>query len=622
MPFLPISPNELDTTPDIIFVTPEAYCDHPSFGQAIITRILEDEGLKVAILSQPMTKEDYTKFGAPNYCFFVSGGVVDSMVNNYTVAKKKRDRDIYSEAGQTGKRPDRCVSVYTKNLKKYFPNTTVMIGGMEASLRRYAHYDYWSDSVMPSILVSSGADLLMYGMGERTVREIATMLKKNIPASSIKDVRGTAYLSDWDSLSSRVKRAIQEGEADICPTYDEVSNDKVKYVEAFNIQHENSDHIRGNIVVQKHADKYVVQNPPSLPLSEDEMDRVYALPYMRDYHPIYKLGVPAMEEVKYSITSVRGCYGGCNYCAITFHQGKFVQKRSKQSIVDEAKSFVKDKNFKGYIHDVGGPTANFRNPSCDKQLKHGLCKNKNCIGYKKCANLVVSHEEYLDILRTLRNMDGIKKVFVRSGIRYDYLMADKDDTFLRELVKYHVSGQLKVAPEHVSAKTLKAMNKPKFDVYLDFKKKYDTINASLGKKQYLVPYLISSHPDCTLDDAIDLAEYLHSIHYMPEQVQDFYPTPATKSTCMYYTGINPDTMESVYVPKSPHEKALQRALMQYRKKNNSALIGEALRLTGRTDSPLRVYATYPKGSSPTKTYQPKEKKVEIYKPTNKKRRRR
>lgn len=582
--FLPVTPEELNgQQPDIVYVIGEAYCDHPSFGHAIVSRLLESLGMTVAILSQPQNDDDYKKFGVPKVGFFVTGGVVDSMVNNYTVAKRKRDVDVYSEGGEVGRRPDRCVDVYCHNLKRLFPDSAVVIGGIEASLRRFAHYDYWADRVMPSILVSSGADLLIYGMGERPITEIVRLVQKGVPLKDIRDVRGTCYLEKYENLSSKLKKAIEEREAIFCPSFEQVRDDKKAYVEAFNIQSKQNDHVKGKILLQKHQGKYLVQNRSQLPLLPEEMDKVYELPYMRDYHPSYKRGVPAMQEVKFSLTSVRGCFGSCNYCALTYHQGRIVQKRSKESLVREAKTLISDKDFKGYIHDVGGPTANFRDPACTKQMKGGVCAEKPCIGYRKCPNLQVSHEEYIELLRDLRQLEGVKKVFVRSGIRYDYVMYDKDDTFLKELVKHHISGQLKVAPEHVSDNVLEAMNKPPFSLYLAFKKKFDDLNARLGKKQYLVPYLISSHPGCTLKDAIRLAEYLKSIGYMPEQVQDFYPTPSTKSTCMYYTGINPDTGKEIYVPKDKREKMMQRALMQWRKKSNYDLVHEALVEAGRQD---------------------------------------
>ncbi len=506
------------------------------------------------------------------------------MVNNYTVAKIPRTRDVYSEGGDVGKRPDRAVMVYTKALKRLFPNTPVVIGGIEASLRRFAHYDYWADKVLPSILVDSGADLLIYGMGETPILDIASRIKKGIPLNKMRDIEGICYLERFENLSKKLKSQIEEHSALFCPSFEEVVESKKSYVKAFNMQSQNNDHLTGKILLQKQVDgKYLVQNIPQRACSVEEMDMVYSLPYERTYHPMYTRGVPAIEEVKFSVTSQRGCFGGCSYCAITYHQGRIIQKRSKESIIREVKIFTQDKDFKGYVHDVGGPTANFRNIACKYQKKSGVCLKKNCIGYKPCANLEVSHTEYLDLLRELRELEGVKKVFIRSGIRYDYLMMDSSDEFLIELIKHHVSGQLKIAPEHTEDSVLKLMNKPPFRVYKEFKAKYDSINQRLGKKQYLVPYLISSHPGCTIADAVRLAEYLKSINYMPEQVQDFYPTPSTKSTCMYYTGLNPDTLEEIFVPKSKEEKRMQRALLQYRKKENYDIVHKALELAGRKD---------------------------------------
>ena len=561
-----------------MYVIGEAYCDHPSFGHAIVSRLFQALGYSVAMLPQPQTDADYRRFGAPRLGFLVTGGVVDSMVNNYTVAKIRRTRDVYSEGGDPGRRPDRCVDVYCRALKRLFPDVPVVIGGIEASLRRFAHYDYWSDRVLPSVMESSGADLLIYGMGERPIKDICALLDRGVPLARIKDVRGTCHMQD--ELTERQKKAIERGDMLVCPSLDEVRADKRKYVDAFNIQARNAD-FAGKPVAQRHGERWLIQNAPQKPLSVKEMDEVYALPYERRAHPMYKRGVPAMSEIEFSLTSVRGCFGSCNYCALTYHQGRIVQKRSRESIVEEAKKLTAMPDFKGYIHDVGGPTANFRDPACAKQTKAGACADRQCIGWKKCPALQVSHREYLDLLRELRELDGVKKVFVRSGIRFDYVMYDKSDEFLRELVKSHVSGQLKVAPEHVSDNVLKLMNKPPFEVYLEFKRRFDELNAKLGKKQYLVPYLISSHPGCTLADAVRLAEYLHSIGYMPQQVQDFYPTPSTKSTCMYYTGIDPDSGEEVYVPRDRREKAMQRALMQYRAPRNYELVKQALRLAGR-----------------------------------------
>ena len=581
--FLPVTREEAGGQPDIVYVIGEAYVDHPSFGHAIISRIVQAEGLKIAILPQPQNDADYTRFGAPAMGFFVSGGVVDSMVNNYTGAKIRRTRDVYSEGGAAGLRPDRCVDVYCRNLKRLYPDVPVMIGGIEASLRRFAHYDYWADRVLPSILISSGADLLVYGMGERPVREICRALKRGIPLDKLHDIRGTAYVSEYEGLSKKLREEMAQGGVAFCPSFEEVSANKLAYVKAFNEQAKNNDPFVGKPLVQRHGKAYVVQNAMQFPLSPEELDKVYSLPYERTYHPMYKKGVPAIEEVKFSLTSVRGCFGNCNYCAITYHQGRIVQKRSKDSIVEEANKIIADRQFKGYIHDVGGPTANFRDPACHKQTTKGVCTTRNCIGWEKCPSLEVSHEEYIDLLRTLRRLEGVRKVFIRSGIRFDYLMYDKSDEFLKELCEHHISGQLKVAPEHVSDRVLKRMNKPPFSMYLAFKRRFDELNEKLHKKQYLVPYLISSHPGCTLKDAVNLALYLKSINYMPEQVQDFYPTPSTKSTCMYYTGIDPDTMQPVYVPRDKQEKRMQRALMQYAKPSNYAVVREALILAGRRD---------------------------------------
>lgn len=581
--FLPVSKQEFEGQLDFVLISADAYVDHPSFGHAIIGRYIQSLGFSVGIIAQPLKDSDYKRLGEPKHGFLISGGVVDSMVNNYTVAKRKRDKDEYSEGGKVGMRPDRATTVYSKKLKQLFPDVPVVIGGIEASLRRFAHYDYWSNTVMPSILLDSGADLLVYGMGEKPFKDILSLVSKGVNLKNIKDVRGTAYLSTFDSLSKRLKADIESGEAIYCPSFEEVKGDKVKYVEAFNIQSKNVDPYNSKILLQKHKDVLLVQNKPQYPLSVEEMDAVYSLPYERTYHPMYKEGVPAITEVKYSLTSVRGCFGSCSYCALTYHQGRIVQKRSEQNIIDEAVEFTKDKDFKGYIHDVGGPTANFRDPACEKQCKHGACKEKLCIGFNPCKNLKVDHKEYLHLLRALREIKGIKKVFIRSGIRFDYLMMDKNDEFLREIIKHHISGQLKVAPEHTEDSVLKLMNKPSFSVYKNFKEKYDKLNEHYDKKQYLVPYLISSHPGCTLKAAIKVAEYLASIGYMPEQVQDFYPTPSTKSTCMYYTEIDPDTMQKVYVPKTAEEKRLQRALLQYRKKENYHLIKEALIKAGRQD---------------------------------------
>lgn len=583
MSFLPVFKNEFEGQPDFIMLTVDAYVDHPSFGHAIISRLIESMGFSVCIIPQPQSDSDYKRFGEPKYAFLVSGGVVDSMVNNYTVALKKRDRDEYSEGGIPGKRPDRAVAVYSSKVKELYPESFVIIGGIEASLRRFAHYDYWSNKVEPSILIPSKADLLMYGMGERTWKELLTFLKRGVPIRKLKDLRGTCYLSEKDNFSKKLDSMLNDGTAKYCPSLEEVRGDKKAYCKAFNLQSENIDPYISKVLVQKQGDVFLVQNQPQFPLSTKELDEVYELPYERKYHYSYKKGIPALKEVKFSLTSVRGCFGACNYCAITYHQSRHVQSRSKESLIGEAEKLISDPEFKGYIHDVGGPTANIIIPACKKQSEKGACPNKTCIGYKPCNNLTVDESEYLDILRALRELEGVKKVFVRSGVRFDYLMMDKDKSFLRELLKYHVSGQLKVAPEHNSNKVLKLMNKPPFEVFESFKKEFERINKELEKKQYLIPYLISSHPGSTVQDAIRLAEYLKSIKYVPEQVQDFYPTPSTKSTCMYYTEMNPDTMEPIYVPKTKREKQIQRALLQFNRPENYEIVKQALIENKRTD---------------------------------------
>lgn len=577
MSFLPFLRGEIESSPDFILITPEAYIDHPSFGQAIISRLISSEGFSIAIISQPSKDEDFCIFGKPKYAFLISGGVVDSMVNNYTVSKKRRKFDEYSENGTPNRRPDRAVTVYSRTVKRLYPDIAVIVGGMEASLRRMAHYDYWSNTVMPSILVDSRADLLMYGMGEKEWWDILNLLKKGVPIKKIKDVEGTAYLSSYNNLSSSVKEKFNNGEILFCPSFEEVSADKKAYVKAYKIQYENNNYISGKTIAQKHRKEYVIVNSPARPLTVEEMDKVYNLPFMRCAHSSYKGNIPAMEEVRFSITDHRGCFGSCSYCALSYHQGRVISKRSKESIVIEAKELTQLPDFKGYIHDIGGPTANFRNPSCEKQKTLGVCKDKQCIGYEPCKNLKVDHSEYLDILRAVRSLPNVKKVFIRSGIRYDYLLYDKDQTFFDELIEHHISGQLKVAPEHSCNKVLKYMNKPPFELYIKFAEEFRKKNLKINKEQYLVPYLISSHPGCTVEDAVRLTEYLMKIGYMPEQVQDFYPTPATKSTCMFYTGIDPDTGEEVFVPRSNEEKATQRALLQYSKNENRALIAPVLK---------------------------------------------
>ncbi|HPD02385.1 MAG TPA: YgiQ family radical SAM protein [Eubacteriales bacterium] len=581
MAFLPVERKDGEIF-DFILVSTDAYVDHPSFGHAIISRLVESEGFLVGIIPQPKTDAEYTALGAPKEGFLVSGGVVDSMVNNYTVARRRRDSDSYSEGGRVGRTPDRAVTVHTKNLKRLFPNVPVLIGGIEASLRRFAHYDYWADKVMPSILFDCRADLLVYGMGEVPLLEILALIKRGARLEKIKDVRGTAYISDFEKLSKKVKSEMENGEAVMLPSFERTASDKLAFIEAFNVEYRNSTFNGSKRLVQPHNIEFVVINPPARPPSTAELDRVYALPFERNFHPRYRDGVPALSEVKFSLTSHRGCFGACNYCAVTLHQGAAIIKRSKESLIAEAEKLKALPDFKGYIHDVGGPTANFRDARCSVRGEAGSCSGKSCIGSSVCPNLVADHSEYLDILRALRKLEGVKKVFIRSGIRFDYLLMDSDfKSVLAELVEHHISGQLKVAPEHSSARVLKLMNKPPFEVYLKFAEQYKKTNKARGIEQYLVPYLISSHPGCTVNDAIDLARYLKSIGYMPLQVQDFYPTPGTKSTAMYWTGIDPDTMEEIYVARSGAEKSTQRALLQYRLDKNRGIIKDALIEAGR-----------------------------------------
>lgn len=581
--FLPISRADMADRNieqlDFVYVVGDAYVDHPSFGHAIISRVLEANGYSVGIISQPdwKNKESISILGEPRLGFLVSGGNMDSMVNHYSVSKKRRSSDAFTPGGVMGKRPDNATIVYCNLIRQTYKRTPVIIGGIEASLRRLAHYDYWSNSLKRSILLDSGADLISYGMGERSIVEIADALNSGIDIKDITFIEGTAYKAK--SLES-VYDAIE------LPSYNELLADKKNYAKSFYIQYCNTDPFSGKRLVEKYNDNlYVVQNPSSKPLTVQEMDRVYSLPYMRTYHPSYVElgGVPAIEEVKFSLVSNRGCFGGCSFCALTFHQGRIIQVRSHESIVAEGNQIVWDKDFKGYIHDVGGPTANFRHTSCDKQLTKGVCPNKQCLFPKPCKNLKIDHRDYLELLRKLRELPNVKKVFVRSGIRFDYLINDEDDTFFNELCEHHISGQLKVAPEHIADPVLSKMGKPENSVYERFTKKYRQINERLGKKQFLVPYLMSSHPGSTLKEAVKLAEYLRDLGYMPEQVQDFYPTPSTISTCMYYTGLDPRTMEKVYVPVNPHEKAMQRALIQYRNPKNYDLVVEALTLANRTD---------------------------------------
>lgn len=580
--FLPICNKDLQDRKieqlDFIIITGDAYVDHPSFGTAIIGRTLESEGFTVGIIAQPdwHNTEDFKALGKPKYAFFINSGNIDSMVNHYTAAKKKRHDDFYSPGGEGGHRPDRAVIVYCNRAREAFKEVPIIIGGIEASLRRFAHYDYWEDKVRRSILIDSKADLISYGMGEKTTVQIANLFRYGMGIASMTNIRGTTYVtSDISTLKDYIE----------VPSFEEVSEDKKAYAEAYKLQSMEQDAFRGKTVVQKHGDRYIVQNAPQYPLSEAEMDEVYNLPYTRTYHPIYKEsgGIPALKEVKFSITSQRGCFGGCSFCALTFHQGRTIQSRSQNSIVDEAKLMTTYEDFKGYIHDVGGPTANFRHPSCKGQLEHGVCKAKQCLFPSPCKNLEVDHTEYLTLLRKLRNIPNVKKVFIRSGIRYDYLIYDKNTKFFEELCKYHVSGQLKVAPEHISDKVLSKMGKPSKAVYNKFVKKYFEINNRLGMKQYLVPYLMSSHPGSDLAAAIELALYIKEMGYTPEQVQDFYPTPGSLSTTMYYTGIDPMTGEKVYVPKKQHEKNMQRALLQFTKPENYKLVKEALLSAHRED---------------------------------------
>ena len=564
---------------DFVYVSGDAYVDHPSFGHAIITRLLEAHGYKVGIIAQPDWKdpESIRVLGEPRLGFFVSGGNMDSMVNHYSVSKKRRQQDSYTPGGVMGKRPDYATVVYCNLIRSVYKRVPIIIGGIEASLRRLAHYDYWSGKMKRSILLDSQADLLSYGMGERSIVEIADALNSGIDIRDITFIDGTVYRAE--SLASVYDEVM-------LPSYKELTADKKEYAKSFYTQYCNTDAFSGRRLVEPYGEHlYVVQNPAARPLSEEEMDDVYALPYMRTYHPSYeeKGGVPAISEIKFSLISNRGCFGGCYFWGLTFHPGRPGQVRNHESIPEEAELITKDKDFKGYIHDVGGPTANFRAPSCEKQLVHGVCKDRQCLFPRPCPNLKADHQDYLELLRRLRSLPGVKKVFIRSGIRFDYLLADKDDTFFRELVLHHISGQLKVAPEHISDAVLCRMGKPENAVYERFRKKYKKLNEELGMNQYLVPYLMSSHPGSTLKEAVELAEYLRDLGYMPEQVQDFYPTPSTVSTVMYYTEIDPRDGKPVYVCKNPHEKAMQRALIQYRNPKNYDLVCEALTKAGRTD---------------------------------------
>ena len=581
--FLPVSRKEMNERGwdqvDFVYISGDAYVDHPSFGHAIITRLLESRGYRVGIIAQPDWKspDSVTVFGEPRLGFLVSAGNMDSMVNHYSVSKKRRKTDAYTPGGVMGKRPDYACVVYGNLIRQTYKKTPVILGGIEASLRRMAHYDYWSDKLKRSILLDSGADILSYGMGEHSIIEIAEALDAGIPVEEITYINGTVV---------KEKNLDSVYDAEILPSFEELKADRLTYARSFYTQYLNTDAFNGKRLVEPYSDHlYVVQNPPALPLTEMEMDDIYSLPYMRTYHPSYEAlgGVPAISEIRFSLISNRGCFGGCSFCALTFHQGRIIQTRSHQSLLDEARQITQEKDFKGYIHDVGGPTANFRHPSCKKQLKYGVCKNRQCLFPTPCKNLNADHSDYVQLLKELRAIPKVKKVFIRSGIRFDYLLKEEDRTFLRELCEYHVSGQLKVAPEHVAAPVLSLMGKPEHKVYEQFTEEFYKMNKKIGKEQYLVPYLMSSHPGSTLKEAVELAEYCRDLGYMPEQVQDFYPTPSTLSTCMYYTGVDPRTMKPVYVPKSPHEKAMQRALIQYRNPELYDLVSEALHNAGRTD---------------------------------------
>ena len=578
--FLPVTKEEMLergwSQPDFVYVNGDAYVDHPSFGAAIITRVLEAHGFKVCMLAQPnwKTTDDFKRFGKPRLGFLVSSGNIDSMVNHYTVSKRHRKQDLYSNNGESGHRPDRAVIVYCQKIREAYKDATIIIGGIEASLRRLAHYDYWDDKVRQSILVDSSADLCMFGMGENSIIEIAEALDSGIEVKYLTYLDGTVY---------RTKDLSNIGEDYILlPSYEEIKNDKKAYAKSFYQQYLNTDHYASKILVEPYQGFYIVQNHPNRPLTQLEFDDTYALPYMRTYHPMYEY-IPAIEEVKFSLISNRGGFGACNFCALNFHQGRIIQTRSHESLIKEAKVLIQDPDFKGYIHDVGGPTANFRQPACKKQETHGACPNKQCLWPKPCKNLIVDHSDYTKLLKELSSLEGVKKVFVRSGIRYDYLYYDSDDTFFKELIKNHISGQLKVAPEHISNRVLNKMGKPGRNVYEKFVEKYNRLNKELHKDQYLVPYLMSSHPGSDLKAAIELAEYLRDIHHQPEQVQDFYPTPGTLSTAMYYTGLDPRDMKPVYVARTPKEKAMQRALMQYKNPRNYDLVYEALKLEHRED---------------------------------------
>lgn len=581
MSFLPITKKEMQKRGwdevDFVIVTGDAYVDHSSFGTAIISRVLVSEGYRVAILSQPQYKNeaDFTRFGKPRLAFMINAGNIDSMVAHYTVAKRLRSDDAYSPGGKSGRRPDRAVTVYSRLAKKAYPDVPVIIGGLEASLRRFAHYDYWNDCVMPSVLVDSGADLLSFGMGERQTVEIANRLRDGEKITDLTDIKGTCYLADTIENLKGIRVA----------SFEKVAESKTAYAEACRIEYDEQDPVRGKKLFQPHGKKFLVQNEPMPPLTTEELDKVYDLPYEGYYHPSYEEmgGVPAIKEVEFSVTHNRGCFGACNFCSIAFHQGRQVSCRSTESVINEVKKMTENPHFKGYVHDVGGPTANFRRPSCEKQLKYGLCKGKKCLAPVPCKQLAVDHTEYLSLLRQLRALPKVKKVFIRSGIRFDYLMQDDNDEFFKELVENHISGQLRVAPEHCSAYVLDKMGKPHIESYLKFSQKFYKLTENAGKEQYIVPYLMSSHPGCRLKDAVELAVFLKKNKLKPDQVQDFYPTPGTISTCMYYTGLDPYTMQPVYVPKTAEEKTLQRALLQYYDPKNYERVHKALVLAGRRD---------------------------------------
>lgn len=609
--FLPVNEQEMRECQigqfDFVYVIGDAYVDHPSFGHAIISRVLESRGYTVGMISQPDWRdgESIAIYGEPRLGFLVTAGNMDSMVNHYTVSKKRRAKDAYTPGGVMGKRPDYATITYCGLIRHRFPKVPIIIGGIEASLRRLAHYDYWSDSLKRSILLDSGADLLVYGMGERSMVAVAEALDSGIAIRDLTFVDGTVY-------KTRKREDIYD--AIFLPDYRELKADKSTYAKSFYVQYQNTDPFSGKRLAESYDGKmYLVQNPPSKPLTAQEMDDVYALPYMRDFHPSYRAlgGVPALQEVKFSLVSSRGCFGGCSFCALTFHQGRIVQSRSRESILAEARLLTQDPDFKGYIHDVGGPTANFRFPACQKQCSKGACKDRQCLFPTPCPNLIADHTDYILLLRELRSLPGVKKVFIRSGIRFDYLLADQDRSFLRELCEHHVSGQLKVAPEHVSDAVLQKMGKPSARVYLRFVSEYRKMNEKLRKEQYLVPYLMSSHPGSTLTEAVELAEFLHRHGYAPEQVQDFYPTPSTLSTCMYYTGVDPRTMEKVYVASNPHEKAMQRALIHYQDPKNYGLVSEALEKAGRRD--LIGYGPKclirPRGEAPKPAHATKKKTI-------------